>query len=388
MTAPERAREVIDWVIDIRRDIHAHPELSMQEQRTTQLVVDKLTEMGIENHRIGETGVLGILHGSQPGKVIALRADMDALPLNEQADVPFKSQNPGVMHACGHDAHTAMLLGAAKILNGMRDQLKGTVKFIFQPGEEVAKGAKHMIEGGVLENPHVDMIMGIHLTMEQPAGKVIAKEGPCQAGADLWDLEINGKTCHGSTPWYGEDAIVCAAAVINGLQTIVSRKNDARSPLVLNIGTIKGGERFNNTPGHVEMQGNNRSFSRESREKLPQWMENVIKGCCDAYHCTYKFNYDQLCSPTINDPDVTKFVISSITKFIDPANVVDTEIIMGSEDFSEYQALVPGMFLRIGVRNEEKNCIYPGHSDHYCIDEDGLLTGVACHVQVVSDFLA
>ena len=262
-----KAKEIQDWVVAFRRDFHRHPEESFKEFRTSKIIAEELNKMGIKVERIGETGVVGILEGASQGKVIALRADMDALSVTEDTDLEFASESPGFMHACGHDAHVSMLLGAAKVLCEMKDELKGTVKFIFQPAEELGKGAKQMIKGGVLKNPDVDFIFGMHIWSDIPVGTVSLKEGPIMAGADVWNLTIKGKSCHGSSPWQGVDAITCAAAVIQGIQTLVSRVNDARSPIVINIGTIKGGERFNVTPGSVEISGMNRTFSKILAQK-------------------------------------------------------------------------------------------------------------------------
>ncbi|HWP68375.1 MAG TPA: M20 family metallopeptidase, partial [Rectinemataceae bacterium] len=327
------------------------------------------------------------LKGAAPGKVIALRADMDALSIAEQTGFDYSSKNPGVMHACGHDFHTAMLLGAAKLLSGMKSQLKGTVKFMFQPAEEVATGAKQMVEGGALENPAVDMAFGMHVISDIPIGKVVIQDGPLMASGDLWNCTIKGVTAHGSSPWQGVDAIVCAAAVIQGLQTLVSRINDAREPIVINIGTIHGGDRFNIIPSKVEMTGMNRAFTVNSRNKMPEWMENLIKSTCAAYRCEYEFNYTFSCAPLINDAAASAAARASVGKIIGKENIIQIPKIMGSEDFSEYAMKVPSTFMALGVRNPAKDCIYSQHSEHYKADEDCIPTGVASYVQLAVDFL-
>ena len=266
-----KATEIKEWLVDIRRDFHRHPEPSMQEVRTAEVIERQLNEMGLEVTRIG-TGVLGVLQGGQPGKTIALRADIDALSVEEKTEVSFRSLKPGFMHACGHDAHAAMLLGAARLLSAQQKDVKGTIKFIFQPGEEVAQGAKAMVAGGVMENPKVDMVVGMHIFAMVETGKMIVQPGPFMAAGDVWQLTINGKSAHGSSPWEGVDAVTCAAAVVQSLQTLVSRVNDARNPIVINVGTIHGGERHNVIPGKVEMTGMNRSFSEYSRKMMPEWM--------------------------------------------------------------------------------------------------------------------
>ncbi|MCE5256905.1 MAG: amidohydrolase [Spirochaetaceae bacterium] len=384
----EKAQAVNDYVLGLRHDFHANPEVSMEEVRTSGIVVKELEKMGIEVKRIGKTGVLGTLRGAAPGKVVALRADMDALSVTEQTGLPYSSTKPGVMHACGHDVHTSMLLGAAKILSGMKDQLKGTVKFVFQPAEEIAAGAKSMVSGGVLENPKVDLIFGEHVISDVEVGKVVVQGGFFMASGDTWKLTIKGVTSHGSTPWQGVDAITCAAAVIQGLQTIVSRVNDAREAIVINVGTIHGGDRFNITPGKVEMMGMNRAFSAKSRTSMPVWMEDMIKNICAAYRCEYEFKYDFICAPLTNDPWAAETVHKSIAKIVPEADIIKVPQAMGSEDFSEYTAVVPGMMMFVGDRNEAKDCKYSQHSEHYQVDEDCIPIGVASYVQVAADFLS
>lgn len=384
----QKSKEIQDWVVNLRRDFHRHPEPSFKEIRTSQIVVDELIKMGIKVERIGETGVVGILEGKTPGKVIALRADMDALSVTEKTGLPFSSENPGFMHACGHDCHTSMLLGAAKLLSEIKDEFIGTVKFIFQPAEETAFGADKMVEGGVLKNPDVDFIFGMHIWSDTPMNKVIVQEGPLMASGDTWTLDIKGKSSHGSAPWQGVDAIVCAASIIQSVQTIVSRSNDARSPIVINIGTIKGGERFNVTPGSVQMEGMNRAFSSYSRKKIPEWIERIVKNSCEAYGCEYEFKYNFVCGVTTNDEKGTKLVKNSVIKLIGEEGILSAEKIMGSEDFSAYLEHIPGTLMLLGGRNENKKCCYSHHSNFFDVDEDALPIGVAAYVQVAIDYLS
>lgn len=383
----QKAKEIQDWVVNLRRDFHKHPEASFKEFKTSKIISEELIKMGLEVQHITETGVVGILKGKLDGKVIALRADIDALSVTEDTGLPFSSENPGFMHGCGHDCHISMLLGAAKILSEMKDNIRGTIKFIFQPAEEVALGAKQMIEAGVLKSPDVDFIFGMHIWSDIPAGKVVVQPGPLMACGDMWDLTIKGKSCHGSAPWQGVDAITCAAAVIQGVQTLVSRVNDARSPIVINIGTIKGGERFNVTPGSVEITGMNRAFNSYSRKKMPEWLKNMIENICKGYNCTFDFNYKFVCAPTINDEKSTKLVKTSVSKLIGEENIPTFEKIMGSEDFSEYLEHIPGTLILLGCRNEKKDCCYSHHSNHFKVDEDSLPIGVASYVQVALDYL-
>jgi amidohydrolase len=387
MTTLDRAKKISDWVVAFRRDFHEHPEPSNHEERTSQKVLDTLKELGIPAKRVGKTGVLGTIEGSKPGKVILLRADMDALSITEETGLPYSSKNPGFMHACGHDSHTAMLLGAARLLWESRAELKGTVKLMFQPAEEVAEGAKEMVAAGVLKDPKVDMAFGMHIFSNLPVGKVVIQDGFFMASGDMWKCSIKGVSCHGSTPWEGADAIVCAAAFITSVQTVVSRKNDVREPIVVNVGTIQGGDRFNITPGWAKLDGMNRAFSAESRKKMPVWMEEILKNTCAAYGCTYEFEYTFSCGPTTNEPVSTAHVRRSVSSLIGEENILTVPKVMGSEDFSEYIAEVPGMLMILGGGNKAKGCVHPQHSCHFQIDEDAFPIGVAAYTQVALDYL-
>ncbi len=383
----ENSKEIQSWLVNLRRDFHRHPEPSLEEIRTSKIIEEQLIKMGIKIERVCETGIIGILEGKDSGKVIALRADMDALSVTEKTDLPFASETPGLMHACGHDFHVSMLLGAAKLLSQMTNEFNGTVKFIFQPAEELALGAKNLIKNGVLKNPDVDFVFGMHIWSDVPVNKVVVQQGALMAGADTWDLTITGKSAHGSSPWQGKDAIVCAATVIQSLQTIVSRTNDVRSPIVINIGTIKGGERFNVIPGSVQMEGMNRTFSSDTREKLPQWIEKIVKSTCEAYGCEYEFSYTPMTAVVINDEKGTELVKNSLDKILGEDAFIPSEKIMGSEDFSEYLEQVPGVLMLLGGRNEEKGCCYSQHSNFFDVDEDALPIGTASYVQVALDYL-
>ncbi|MBM7870868.1 amidohydrolase [Clostridium pascui] len=381
------AKENYEWMVNLRRDFHRHPEASFEEFRTTDKIEEELKKMGIETLRVTKTGVVGLLKGGKEGKVIALRADIDALSVNEQTGLSFSSETPGLMHACGHDCHAATLLGAAKILSGMKEELQGTVKFIFQPAEEVAGGAKAMIEGGVLENPKVDMIFGMHIWSDVPTGQVGLQPGPVMASADCFDLTIIGKSAHGSSPWQGVDALTCATAVVQGLHTIATKVNDARQPIVINVGTFHSGERFNVVPGKATIQGMNRAFTEYSRKMLPEWIEKMVKNTCEAHGCQYEYKYEFMCSPTINEEKSTKFARESVAKVVGQENIIAIDKAMGSEDFSEYAQRVPGAFMFLGGRNEEKGCKYSHHSNFFNVDEDALPLGAASYAQVAIDFL-
>ncbi|MBU5269163.1 amidohydrolase [Clostridium sporogenes] len=387
MKTLDLAKKYHNWMVEVRRDFHMHPEASFEEHKTSERIKKELENMGIQVSNVAGTGVVGILKGKEDGKVVALRADIDALSVNEETDLPYSSKVPGMMHACGHDAHASMLLGAAKVLSELKDEIKGTVKFIFQPAEEIANGAKTMIKEGALENPKVDGIFGMHIWSDVKVGQVAIDEGAVMASGDVWELTIKGKSCHGSSPWQGVDAITCAAAVIQGMQTIVSRVNDARDPIVINIGTINAGERFNVVPGKAQITGMNRTFTADTRKKLPGLTEKMIKSICEAYGCEYEFKYDFICSPTTNHEETTKIAKEALAKLIGEENVVSIGKQMGSEDFSEYVEKIPGTIMFLGGRNEEKGCCYSHHSNFFNIDEDALPIGAASYAQFAIDYL-
>ncbi|MCI1944385.1 M20 metallopeptidase family protein [Clostridium luticellarii] len=387
MSTLDKAREIKPWMVELRRDFHMHPEPSFEEVRTSKIIDEKLREIGIKTTSTGKTGVIGILQGEKPGKVIGLRADIDALSVREDTGLPYSSKNPGYMHACGHDTHITELLGAARILSGLKDKLAGSVKFIFQPAEEAGTGAEYMVEHGALENPKVDMIVGMHTFGLIETGKVVVQKGALMASIDVWNLTIEGKSCHGSSPWQGVDAMPCAVAVMEGFQTIVSRFNDVRNPIVINVGTVKAGERFNVVPGKVEMTGSNRAFSEDSRKMLPKWMKQMVDNVCSAYGCKAEFKYEKSCSPVINEAVSTELVKKSVARVIGEENVIQIPPVMGSEDFSTYLEKVPGTFMILGGGNSEKGWTYSQHSNHFIIDEDCLVVGASVYAQTALDFL-
>ncbi|MEY8000584.1 M20 family metallopeptidase [Clostridium sp. Mt-5] len=387
MDTLKRADEIKPWMVELRRDFHMHPEPSYEEVRTSKIIAEELKEMDIEVITTGKTGVIGLLKGEKPGKVIALRADIDGLSVTEDTGLPYSSKNLGYMHACGHDTHITELLGAAKILSDLKDELCGSVKFIFQPAEEAATGSDYMIEHGALQNPKVDMIIGMHTFGMLETGKMVVQKGPFMASGDKWHLIVEGKSCHGSSPWQGVDVMPCAVAIMEGFQTIVTRFNDARNPIVINVGTVNAGERFNVVPGKVEMMGMNRTFSKHSREMMPKWMKKIIDGICGAYGCTYDFKYKEGYSPTVNEDTSTEFAEKSIAKIIGEENIIQIGKIMGSEDFSSYLEKVPGTFMILGGGNKEKGYMYSQHSNHFTIDENCLPIGAAAYAQVALDFL-
>ncbi len=378
----ESSEKVFKDVVNWRRHIHMYPELSGQEYKTAKFVANLLREFGVDDvveNFGGTTAVVGLIKGKHDTTTVALRADMDALPMQEKRDVPYKSKIDNVMHSCGHDAHTAILLGTAKVLVSLKEHLQGNVKLIFQPCEERmdCDGAKKLVEEGVLENPKVDAIFGIHMFPELPVGKVGTRIGNFMASADIFRVKIKGKGSHASRPHMGVDPVLISAQTISALHHIVSRKVDPLHPAVITIGKINGGFAENIIPDEVEFSGTVRTFDNDLREKIANWMEHTIWGTTLAYGGAYEFNYEVGTPPVINSEKTTKFALSMMRDILGEENVIELEHpSMGGEDFGEYLQKVPGTFIRLGIRNEEKGITAPLHSSLFDIDEKVLEVGV------------
>ena len=385
MNIKELAKKYEQYTIDMRREFHMNPELSMQEVKTANRIKEELTKIGVAYESIGDSGVVATIKGKNPGKTIALRADIDALEVNEVRDVPYKSKNEGVMHACGHDAHGAMLLGAAHVLNELKDELKGTVKLMFQPAEEVAQGAKALIAGGVLDG--VDEVFGMHVMGNFPTGKIAVGTGPRMASADMFKITVKGVGGHGSMPNLGVDALVAASAIVMNLQTLVSREVSPMESVVVSVGKLISGTRFNVIADEAIMEGTTRCFSYEVREQLPSAMERIIKSTAASYRAEAELEYNFLTAPTINNEESTERAKKSIEKIMSKDAVVEMPKMAGSEDFSEYLAIVPGTFAIVGTANKEKDTCYANHHPMFDIDEDMLVNGVALHAQYAFDYL-
>ena len=378
--------EIEKEIIDNRRYFHKHPELSFKEYNTSKIIVEKLEEIKIPyKNNIAKTGITATIEGREKGKTIALRADMDALPIQETSDVPYKSINDGVMHACGHDGHIAMLLGAAKAINQLKDNLKGNVKLIFQPAEEGHAGAKHMINEGVLDD--VDEIYGMHLWNYQNVGEIGVKDGPIMAAADMFEIDIIGKGGHGATPHGTVDAIVVASHIINSMQTIVSRNTNPLESTVVTIGMINGGYNFNIIADKVTLKGTTRSYTDENRSLIKNRMTEIIYGAEKMFGAKINLKYKDGYPPTINDIDCTRNVISAADKVISKKNH-DPYLSMGGEDFSYYLEKIPGCFFFVGSRPlDVKPLSIPHHCSHFDIDEKSLLIGASTFVKIIEDVL-
>ena len=386
MNVKELGKKYKDYVIELRREFHMYPESSFEEFRTSKRVKEELDKMGIPYESLAGTGVLATLKGDKPGKTVALRADMDALEIQETNDVEYKSKNDGKMHACGHDAHTSMLLGAAKMLSENKDSINGTIMFIFQPAEEVAGGAKKMIEeSDFLDN--VDSVFGIHVWSDLETGKVSVDAGPRMASADFFDIKVTGRAGHGSMPHQTVDAVVVGSAIVMNLQSFVSREMSPLDSVVLSIGSFHSGTRFNIIAGEAVLSGTSRCFSPEIREQFPIAIERIAKSTAEAYRATAELDYTHGTPPTINDEESALIAQGSVTKLLGESGNISMPKTTGGEDFSFFLEKVPGAFAFVGVRNDEKNANFPHHHDKFNIDEDGLEIGSNLYAQYALDFL-
>ncbi len=374
----ERARALGQFCVETRRDFHMHPELGMQEERTARIVAAHLESLGIDvKTGVGGTGVVGVLQGARPGKTVAIRADMDALPIQDQKTVEYASRRAGVMHACGHDGHTAILMGVASLLSEMRDALCGNVKFLFQPAEEGPGGAKPMIEAGALLEPKVDACLGLHIYLDLPVGKVGVKYGTISAAADGFEIKIRGQGGHGAGPHETVDAIMVSGNLLVALQTIVSREISPTEPAVITVGTIHGGYRGNVIADEVTMTGTVRTLDALTRDAMPERIERVIKGVTDAMRASYDMRYSFGYPSVHNDRQMTALVERTAEEVVGRDSVEHiTQATMGAEDFAYFAEVVPSCFFRLGARNESRGIVFPGHNPRYDFDEDAMPIGV------------
>jgi len=393
---------VVAW----RRDIHEHPELGNRETRTAALVAAHLRALGFDSvqEKVAHTGVVGVLKGGLAGPVVALRADMDALPVAEEVDVPFKSkvraqfngQDCGVMHACGHDAHTSILMGVAEVLAGMRDRIPGTVKFIFQPAEETPPigedgGAKLMIEQGCLESPKVDAIFGLHITSIHNTGTLGFRPGPMMASADDFRVFVRGTQTHAAMPWRGVDPIVVSSQIVMGLQTIVSRQmNITKEPSIVTVGVFHGGVRHNIIPDEVKLEGTIRAFDETQRNELHKHVERISTMIAEAGGAKARVHIHRWYDVTVNDPALTEWSTPTLARVAGAENVKVIDKICGSEDFSFYQKAVPGFFFFAGCTPADRDAstAAPNHSPRFYADEKCLKLGVKSLATLAVDWLA
>ncbi|MBX3243119.1 MAG: amidohydrolase [Acidobacteria bacterium] len=397
------AERLLPKVIEWRRHLHQNPELGNREFKTAKYVEDHLRKLGFEvRTKIAHTGVVGILKGGQPGPVVGLRADMDALPVEERNDLAYRSkakteyngQTVGVMHACGHDTHVAMLMGAAELLAGMKDKIKGTVVFIFQPAEEGPPageegGASLMVKEGVMDNPKIDAIFGIHINSKTPAGVIRYKSGSMMAAADFFEVKIRGKQTHGAYPWQGADPIVATAQIINGLQTIVSRRSDlTKAPVVVTIGRINGGVRENIIPEEVVLGGTIRTLDPDMHKQVHAQFRETITKIAESQGVTAEIKIDTLTKVTYNTPELVTKMLPSLQKAAGKDNVIESEWVMGAEDFSFYRDKAPAFFFWLGGMSPDKNAAdaAPHHTPDFLIDDSRLDVGVKAFANLVFDY--
>jgi amidohydrolase len=366
-----------DDVVRVRRDLHMHPELGFQEHRTATLVAERLRRLGYEVHEgIGRTGVVGVLRSPLPGRTIMLRADMDALPIDEERKHAYRSQAEGRMHACGHDGHVAMLLGAAALIADRRGEVRGTLCFVFQPAEEGLGGARVMLEDGLFERFGIERAYGLHLSSKYPTGILGFREGPTYASSDSIEIDVTGVGGHGSAPHDAVDPIYTAAQFISSVQQVVSRQIDPLEPAVITIASIQGGTTHNVIPRTCRMLGTVRAFSGEVRAKMPERIERVLRACCDASGATYSFEYLWRYPVTANDPAQTQYARALAARTIGEDRIVDASMLMGAEDFSFFAQRVPACYYTLGCSNGPETS-HPHHSSLFDIDERALPAGVA-----------
>jgi amidohydrolase len=390
--AAERIRPA---VVAVRRDLHAHPELSNREERTGHLVAERLRGLGLEvRYPVAKTGVVGILRGGRPGGVVALRADIDALPIEETNALSFRSQAPGVMHACGHDAHTAILLGAAEVLAGFKAHLPGTVVFLFQPAEEGAPegeegGASLMVKEGALDDPKVEAVFGLHVGSWVKVGQAGWTDGPIFASSDTFRIEVEGKTVHGAQPHMGIDPVPIAAELVQALQLIVSRQVDGRQPRVLTIGRIEGGSRFNIIAGRVTMDGTLRTHDATVRSEIKARMARTVKGVAEAHGTTATLRFlDGGNPPTVNDDALARDVAVPALRRVFGEGAVRVEPQMVAEDFPAFGEKAPTFYFLLGTRNDARGIASVNHTAAFDVDEDALPLGVRAMSTLAWQFLA
>jgi amidohydrolase len=390
----QAAESMRTQLIATRRDFHMHPELSNREERTSRIVAERLRALGLEDVKtgVGKYGVTALIKGAKPGPVVAVRADMDALPIQETNDVPYKSKVAGVKHACGHDAHTTIELGVAEVLSKMRAEISGTIKFIFQPAEEGAPageegGARLMIKEGAMENPRPQAIFGLHTLPSIEAGQIAYHSGPAMASSDRFFITIHGKSSHGAQPHTAVDAVVIAAECITALQTIRSRRIDPQEPLVISIGQIQGGTRYNIIAGEVKMAGTMRALNEEVRQRAQTLMKEMLQNITAAYGATFDLEFDEGAAVTFNEPKLVEETLPTMRRVVGDKNLLSIKPFMPAEDFSYFQKVSPGFYYFLGVGNRARGINSPWHTADFDIDEESLVVGVKVMANVLLDYL-
>ncbi|MEG1441504.1 MAG: amidohydrolase [Oscillospiraceae bacterium] len=378
----EFANKIQNELIEMRREIHKNPELSFEEFETSQYICKKLDEIGVPyKANVARTGILATLQCGTQKKALLIRADIDALPLQEEAVSEYSSKNPGKMHACGHDAHTAILLGTCMLLNSFKEKINGTVKFLFEPGEETTGGAKPMIEEGVLKNPDVDACIALHVDPDINVGGIAVKAGPIYASPDDFEITIKGKGGHGAEPHLCIDPILVSAQIINNLQTITSRFMNPFLPAVVSICSIHSGTASNVIPNTAKILGTARALDLNVRELLKTSIETIVKGACEANNAEYEYIFTKLYPPLINDANIANMIFASAKKYL-PNAVLGGSATMAGEDFAYFAQSVPSALFKLGCKNDNKKVVNQLHNSNFDIDEKCLKYGV----MIFSDF--
>jgi amidohydrolase len=372
-------------MIDQRRDLHRHPELAFAEVRTAGIVAEALNALGLEVQTgVGQTGVIGLLEGSQPGPVVLVRCDMDALPINEENDTSYRSQSPGRMHACGHDGHTAIALAVAQMLNSQRERLRGTVKFVFQPAEEIGRGADAMIADGALDDPRPDVCYGLHLWNDMPRGQVAVTAGPFMAGADGLHISLHGRGSHAALPQHAADPIVAAAALIMALQTVVSRSVPPLETVVVSVTQVQAGTALNIIPEQVTLAGTIRTFKPDVRALVIERVRALAASTAAAYGCQAEVTVEQLSQPVMNDVALAERLLAHFRQHAPTLEYVSGFQTMAAEDVSAFLERVPGVFFFVGSADAARGLDYSHHHPRFDFDEEALVTGAALLAQAVA----
>ena len=386
MNVKDITKKYKDYIIEKRRYFHMNPEPSFNEYNTSKVVQEELKKLGIPFEIVAKTGIIATIKGKNSGKTVLLRADMDALEVYEKNDVSYKSQKDGLMHACGHDGHIAMLLGAAHVLNDVKNDFSGEVKLLFQPAEETAQGAKAVIEESKITNS-IDAAFAIHLWQGVPVGKISLESGARMAAADLFSIKVKGKSGHGSMPHETIDAVVVASAIVMNLQHLVSRNTNPLDTLVVTVGKLVAGTRHNIIAGEALLEGTIRSFSDEVWKKVPEQLERVVKNTAAAYDASVEINLTRATPPLVNNQDISNILKNSAVKLYGEEVVTKYEKTPGGEDFAYFTQVVPGALAFVGIRNDAKGINSPHHSETFNMDEEALEMGANLYAQFAIDFL-
>ena len=386
MNVRDITKKYKDYIIEKRRYFHMNPEPSFNEYNTSKIIQEELTKIGIPFEIFAKTGIIATIKGQNPGKTVLLRADMDALEVCEKNNVSYKSQKEGLMHACGHDGHIAMLLGAAHVLNEIKNDISGEIKLLFQPAEEIAKGAKAMIEESKIIDS-IDAAFAIHLWQGVPVGKISLESGARMAAADLFSIKVKGKSGHGSMPHETIDAVVVASAIVMNLQHLVSRNTNPLDTLVVTVGKLTAGTRHNIIAGEALLEGTIRSFSDEVWKKIPEQIERVVKNTAAAYNAEAEIDLVRATPPLVNNQDISDILKASAEKLYGEEVVTKYEKTPGGEDFAYFTQAVPGALAFVGIRNDEKGINSPHHNETFDMDEEALEMGANLYAQFAIDFL-